>query len=94
MLSARAELMGEFKRGKHSSWDLDEEILTWEKRAAMLAGGEVSEDEEEMSTPAIGIPKEMGPRDGSDQAEPNAGANDVAPDVGEQAVFHEDITKD
>ena len=28
MLSARAELMGEFKRGKHSSWDLDEEIRT------------------------------------------------------------------
>ena len=28
VLSARAELMGEFKRGEHSSWDLDEEIQT------------------------------------------------------------------
>ena len=27
-LSARAELIGEFKRGEHSSWDPDEEIRT------------------------------------------------------------------
>ena len=60
----------------------------------MLASGEVSEDEEEMSTPAIGSPKELGPGDGSDQAKPNAGAKDVALDVGEQAASHEDITKD
>ena len=33
VLSARAELMGEYKRGEHSSWDPDEEIQTWDKRA-------------------------------------------------------------
>ena len=33
VLSARAELMGKFKRDEHSSWDLDEEIRTWDKRA-------------------------------------------------------------
>ena len=59
----------------------------------MLAGGEVSEDEEEMSIPTIGSPKKTGPGDGSDQAEPNTGAKDVAPNVGEQAASHEDITK-
>jgi len=46
VLSARAELMAEFKRGEHSSWDLDEEIRTWEKRQTLMAGGDVSEDEE------------------------------------------------
>ena len=49
ILSARAELMAEFKTGEHSSWDPDEEIRTWEKRKAMLAGGEVFEDEEDES---------------------------------------------
>ena len=44
VLSARAKLMGEFRRGEHSSWDPDEDIRTWEKRATVLAGGEVSED--------------------------------------------------
>ena len=39
LLSARAELMEEFKRGEHTGWDLDEEIRTWERRAAMLTGG-------------------------------------------------------
>ena len=47
VLSERVELMGEFKRGKHSSWDPDEEIRTWDKRAAVLVGGEASEDEDE-----------------------------------------------
>ena len=28
VLSAKAELMGEYKRGEHSSWDPDEEIWT------------------------------------------------------------------
>ena len=32
MLNARAKLMGEFKRGEHSNWDLDEEIWMWVKR--------------------------------------------------------------
>ena len=83
VLSVRAELMGEFKRGEHSTWDPDKEIRTWDKRAAVLDGGEVSKDEEEMSTSAIGSPKEMGHRDGFDHAEPNAGAKDVAPNMGE-----------
>ena len=39
VLSARAELMGEYKRGEHSSWDPDEEIETWRKREAVLTGG-------------------------------------------------------
>ena len=63
VLSARAELIGEFKIGEHSSWDPDEEIRTWDERPALLVGGEVSEDEEEeVSTLAIGIPKEKGPQ--------------------------------
>ena len=37
ILYARAELMGEFKRGEHANWDLDQEIQTWEKRKAVLA---------------------------------------------------------
>ena len=47
VLSARAELMGEFKRGEHSNWDPNEEIWMWDKRVAVLAGGEASEDEED-----------------------------------------------
>ena len=47
ILSVRAELIGEFKKGEHSSWDPDEEIRTWDKRATMLAGGEASEDEDD-----------------------------------------------
>ena len=40
ILHTRAELMGEFKRGEHASWDPNQEIQTWEKRASMLAKGE------------------------------------------------------
>ena len=58
VLSARAELMAEFKRGEHSSWDPDEEIRTWEKRQALIASSEVSEEEEvEEAAPAVGSPK-------------------------------------
>ena len=46
VLSARAELMGEFKRDEHSSWDPDEEIETWRKREAVLAGAEFASDGE------------------------------------------------
>jgi len=46
MLSARAELMGEFKKGEHSSWDPNEEIQTWDKRTVMLVGGKASDDED------------------------------------------------
>ena len=38
----------------------------------MLASGEVSEDEDEMSTSAIGSPKEMGPGDGYTESENNS----------------------
>ena len=58
MLSARAELMEEFKRGEHASWDLDQEIKTWKKREAVLAVGEDESDaEEEEEAPAAGSPK-------------------------------------
>ena len=93
VLISRVELMEEYKRGKHSSWDLNEEIQTWEKRAAVLAGGDVSEDEEK-SAPAVRIPKEVVLGGGSNQAEPDMGAKDAAADIGEQAASHEDITRD
>ena len=47
VLSARAELMGEYRRGEHSSSDPDEEIQTWDKRAAVLAGDKAASDEVE-----------------------------------------------
>ena len=85
VLSARAELMAEFKRGEHSTWDLDDEIQTWEKRATVLAYGDPSEDEkdEEESAPTVRSPKEVVLRGGSEQAEPDAGAKDAADDMGE-----------
>ena len=60
VLSARAELMGEYKRGEHSSWDPDEEIETWKKREAVLAAGDDASDgeaEEEEVAPAVESPK-------------------------------------
>ena len=32
VLSAQAELMEEYKKGEHISWDPDQEIETWKKR--------------------------------------------------------------
>ena len=95
VLSARAELMAKFKRGEHSSWDPNEEIRTWEKRQALIAGGEVSEDEEvEEAAPAVGSPKpkEMGldPK----QAELDVGAEAVVPEPTEMAASAEDIAGD
>ena len=62
----------------------------------MLADGDVSEGEEDegVSTPAIGSPKELVPGIGSEQAEPNVRAKDTAAATGEQATSHKDITKD
>ena len=77
VLSARAELMGEFKRGEHSSWDPDEEIETWRKREAVLAGvesasdGEASEDE---GAPAVESPKQQEEEVVPELGEPAAGA--------------------
>ena len=46
-LSDCVELMEEFKKSEHTSWDLDQEIQTWKKRIAMLAKGDREESEEE-----------------------------------------------
>lgn len=107
VVSTHAKLMGEFKKGEHSIWDLDEEIQTWEKRQAVLAGGEVSEDDEDEdeSTPAVGSPKPVEFGDGSRKSKPDVGvcgADEQAfrvGDIGEKghvepAVSHDDITKD
>ena len=72
-----------------------------------MAGGEVSEDDEDEdeSAPAVGGPKQVEVGDGSKQAEPDMGEQGVvdqavrASDVGEQGqvqpvVSHDDITKD
>ena len=95
VLSARAKLMAEFKRGEHSSYNPDEEIQTWEKRKVVLASGEVSEDEEneDESTPTTESPKQVeGVNPGS--TEPNVGATDVTPESGEVAASAEDIVRD
>ena len=95
VLSARAELMGEFKRCEHSSWDPEEEIRTWDKRAAVLAGGEASEDEEDEDelTLAAESPKQAeGVNPGS--TEPDVGATEVTLESGEVAASAEDIAGD
>ena len=96
MLSARAELMGEFKRGEHSNWDPDEEIWTWDKRAAVLAGGEASEDDEDEDklAPTAESPKRMELGVDPEQAKPNVGAKEVVPEPAEMDVSVEDIAGD
>ena len=92
LLSARAKLMGEYKRGEHTSWDLDEEIRTWEKRVAVVVwdGDDFKEEGDEELAPAIVSPKNI---------EPDARAKDVAADMEEQGpvepiASHKDITID
>ena len=96
MLRARAELTGEFKRGEHSSWDPDEEIWTWDKRAAMLAGGEATSDEEEddEEAPAVGSPKPKEVDVVPEQGEPDTRAEAVVSDHVETAASVEDLAKD
>ena len=101
VLHARAELLGEFKRGEHASWDPNQEIKTWEKREVVLAKGEEEEsnEEEDESTPVAESPKQIELRDSSKQAESEEGAGDAAGDVGKQGLVesiasHKDITKD
>ena len=90
VLSTRAKLMAEFKRGEHSSWDSDEEIRTWEKREALIAGGEVSEDEEvEEAAPTVGSPKSQEMSVDPEQVEP-----DVGVEPKEMAASVDDIAKD
>ena len=96
MLNARAELMSEFKRGEHSSWDPDEEIRTWDKRATVLAGGEDASDEEdeEEVAPAMGSPKPQELEVAAEQAEPDAGAEAVVSEPAKTATSAEDLAKD
>ena len=91
VLSARAELMAEFKRGEHPSWDPDEEIRTWEKRQALMAGGEVSEEEEaEEAALAAESPKQKEDDVVPEQGEPDAGAEGVVPEP-EDVAAPEDL---
>ena len=96
VLSARAELMGEFKRGEHSSWDPDEEIETWTKREAVLAGGEAASDEEEddEGAPAVESPKQKEDDVAPEQGEPDAGAEVVTPEPEDAAASAKDLAKD
>ena len=94
VLSARAELMEEFKRGEHASWDPDQEIETWKKREAMLAAGEDASnaEEEEEEAPTVGSPKSQEMVANPEQVEPDAGADPAAPE--DPAASAEDIAKD
>ena len=96
MLSARAELMEEFKRGEHASWDPDQEIETWKKREAVLAAGEDASDaeEEEEEAPSVGSPKSREMVANPEQVEPDAGADPVAFEPEDPAASVEDIAKD
>ena len=103
ILSARAELMGEFKRGEHSSWDPDEEIETWRKREAVLAGvesasdGEASEDE---GAPVVESPKQQEEEVVPELGESAAGTEGAVPEPDDAATPEdpaasaEDIAKD
>ena len=98
VLRARAELVKEFKRSEQTSWDPDEEIWTWKRREAVLAGGgDESKEDDDESTPMAGSPKRI--KLGDKQAEPKAGIGDVPGDVGKQGYVEPvasqtDITKD
>ncbi|KAL5573741.1 hypothetical protein UlMin_023338 [Ulmus minor] len=100
VLSARAELMAEFKKGEHSSWDPDEEIRTWERRQTLMAGGEVSEEEEvEEAALAAESPKQKDDV-APEQGEPAAGGEGIVPEPEDAAATEdsaagaEDIAKD
>ena len=103
VLSARAELMGEFKRGEHSSWDPGEEIETWRKREAVLAGAESASDgeaSEEEGAPAVESPEQQEAEVVPELGEPADGAEDavpkqqVAPAHEDPAASAEDIARD
>ena len=63
VLSARVELMEEYKKGEHASWDPNQEIQTWKKRGAVLATDEDVTDEEdedeEVLALATGSPRQV-----------------------------------
>ena len=84
--------MGEFKRGEHSSWDPDEEIETWRKREAVLAGGESASDGEasdDEEAPAVESPKRKEDDVIPELGEPGAGAEGVVLEP-KDAAAHED----
>ena len=103
VLSAWAELMGEFKRGEHSSWDPDEEIEIYRKREAVLAGvesasdGEASEDE---GAPVVESPKRQEEEVVPELGESAAGTEGTVPEPDDvaapedPAASAEDIAKD
>ena len=65
------------------------------KRATVLAGSEVSEDEEEeVSTPDIGSPKGEGPPTESEPVEPITEAKEAIAKTGEKNASQKDITAD
>ena len=100
ILHAWVELMGEFKRGEHANWDLDQEIQTWKNREVGLAkGDEAFDEEEDESTPMAESPKQAELGDSSKQAEHEVGAEEIVVDAEpkelvEPVASQVDITKD
>ena len=97
VLSARAELMEEYKKGEHASWDPDQEIETWKKREAVLAVGEDTSDKEEDEeewAPAVGSPKPVEMGVDPKRVEPDVGAKEVVPKPVETAASSENIAGD
>ena len=96
VLSARAELMEEYKKGEHASWDPDQEIETWKKKEAVLAAGEDESDaeEEEEEAPAVGSPKTQEMVANPELVDPDAEADPVAPEPEDAAASAEYIAKD
>ena len=95
MCSSDLELMEEFKRGEHASWDPDQEIETWKKREAVLATGKDESDaDEEEEAPAAGSPKTQETVTDPEHVEPDAGAEPVVPEPEDVAASAEDIAKD
>ena len=91
--------MEEFKKGEHASWDPNQEIQTWKRRAAVRAGGDYETDDEEKLALTVGSLKQVELGGSYKQIEPNAGSEDAAGDAGEQGLVepiasHEDITRD
>ena len=95
VLSARAELMEEFKRGEHAGWDPDQEIETWRKREAVLAAGEDESDaEEDEETPAAGSPKTQETVMDPGRIEPDTRAETTMLEAEDVAANAKDIAKD
>ena len=94
MLSTRAELMEEYKRGEHASWDPDQEIETWNKREAVLAAGkDASDAKEEEAAPTAGSPKSQEMGAGPEQVEPDVGVEAVMSEPTETGASAEDLAK-